>query len=193
MITLFTPTPNCRKDGWSVNKAEDVRQSCYKSTLVSFQATFVFACWRQVTRAKFCNEWTCSSGQLQIPSISLIKNVYLWWRGLGEQLPKVSKWRLRNTLWDQMLPALADGWRESCRFPHRFSSGFSYSQLVLEGDCGWQYVTPCCAWCHITAACRCMGFLVVSLELLREWVWVMPAVGSSVTKTGRRVERSLRQ
>lgn len=38
----------------------------------------------------------------------LKKSVFMI-KWLGEQLPKISKWKLRNTLWDQTLPALADG------------------------------------------------------------------------------------
>lgn len=58
-----------------------------------------------------------------------------------------------------------------------FHQVFSYCQLVLEGDCGWQYVTPHCTWCSVRAVCSYMGFLVVSLELLTEWIWVLPTVG----------------
>lgn len=160
-----------------MNKAEDVQQSWSKKRLISFQSNFMFACWRHVTGAEICKEWSCSSGQNEILWSLSIKKDYDWLvcvcdrKGLVDSFLKVSKWKLRNTLQEQALPALANGWREGCRPPLPSSKTFINLVLppalfwkVIVGDKVWHHAMPDITW---RAACRCMDFPVVSPELLR--------------------------
>lgn len=180
--------------GKSINKAEDVQQSWSKKRLISFQANFMFACWRHVTGAEICKEWSCFSGQNEISWSLSIKKDYDWLvcvcdrKGLVDSFLKVSKWKLRNTLQAQALPALAPMDEEKAvdhlLLPQRLSSACFYHQPCFGR---WSWVTRCDTMLCLTSHGEQHVGVWTSWWCLQncwEWFWVKPTEGSSVTKTG---------